>query len=43
MSYGELLILWRMLIELLDKGFIYVSNFPVNASILFVKKPGEGL
>ena len=43
MSRDELLVLRKTLTELLDKGFIRVSNSPAAASILFVRKPGGGL
>ena len=43
MSRDELLVLRKTLNELLDKGFIRVSNSPASAPILFVKKPGGGL
>lgn len=43
MSRDELLVLRKTLNELLDKGFIRVSNSPAGAPILFVKKPGGGL
>ena len=43
MSRGELLVLRRTLTELLDKGFIRVSNSPAGAPVLFAKKPGGGL
>lgn len=43
MSRDELLVLRKTLTELLDKGFIRVSNSPAAAPILFVKKPGGGL
>lgn len=43
MSCDELLVLWKTLIKLLDKGFIRVSNSPTAALVLFVKKPGGGL
>ena len=43
MSRGELLVLRKELISLLDKGWIRVSNSPAAAPILFVKKPGGGL
>ena len=43
MSRGELLVLWRMLIKLLDKDFIHISNSSVGAPVLFAKKPGEEL
>jgi hypothetical protein len=39
----ELLVLRKTLIELLDKGFIRVSNSLVVALVLFVKKPSGGL
>jgi predicted aspartyl protease len=43
MSKGELLVLRKTLTELLDKGFIRVSNSPAAAPVLFVRKPGGGL
>jgi hypothetical protein len=43
MSRDELLVLRKTLIDLLDKGFIRVSNSPVVAPVLFVKKPKGGL
>jgi len=43
MSRDELLVLRKTLTELLDKGFIKVSNSPAAAPVLFVKKPGGGL
>jgi hypothetical protein len=43
MSKDELLVLRKILSELLDKGFIRVSNSLVAAPILFVRKPGSGL
>ncbi|KAI0993514.1 hypothetical protein K3495_g14670, partial [Podosphaera aphanis] len=43
MSRDELLVLRKTLTELLDKGFIRVSNSPEAAPVLFVKKPGGGL
>ena len=43
MSRDELLILRKTLIDLLDKGFIRVSNSLVIASVLFIKKPKGGL
>lgn len=43
MSREELLVLRKTLSELLDKGFIRVSNSPAAAPVLFVKKPGGGL
>ena len=43
MSRGELLVLRKELISLLDKGWIRVSNSPAAAPVLFVKKPGGGL
>ena len=38
MTRNELLILRKTLNELLDKGFIYVSNSLVKALVLFAKK-----
>ena len=35
---NELLVLQKTLNELLNKGFIYASNSPAGASVLFVKK-----
>jgi hypothetical protein len=43
MSRDELLVLWKTLTDLLDKGFICVSSLPAAASVLFVRKPGGGL
>lgn len=43
MSRDELLVLRKTLNDLLDKGFIRVSNSPAAAPVLFVKKPGGGL
>ena len=43
MSREELLVLRKTLTELLDKGFIRVSNSPAAAPVLFVKKPSGGL
>ena len=43
MSRDELLILRKTLIDLFDKGFIRVSNSPIIAPILFVKKLKGGL
>jgi hypothetical protein len=43
MSKDELLVLRKTLIDLLDKGFIRVSNSPTAAPILFIKKPKGGL
>ena len=43
MSRDELLILRKTFTDLLDKGFIRVSNSPVAAPVLFIKKPGGGL
>jgi hypothetical protein len=43
MSRDELLILRKTLIDLLDKGFIRVSNSLVVAPVLFIKKPRGGL
>ena len=43
MSKDQLLVLRKTLTELLDNGFIRVSNSPAAAPIIFVKKPGGGL
>jgi transposase InsO family protein len=43
MSRGELLVLRKELISLLEKGFIRVSSSPASAPVLFAKKPGGGL
>ena len=43
MSKDQLLVLRKILTELLDNGFIRVSNSPTAAPIIFVKKPGGGL
>jgi hypothetical protein len=43
MSRDELLVLRKTLIDLLDKGFIRVSNSLAAALVLFIKKPREGL
>jgi hypothetical protein len=43
MSRDELLVLQKTLTEYLDKGFIWVSNLPAVAPVLFVQKPGGGL
>lgn len=43
MTREELLVLRKTLSELLDKGFIRVSNSPAAAPVLFAKKPGGGL
>jgi len=43
MLRDELLVLWKTLIDLLNKGFIRVSNSLVAVLVLFVKKPGGGL
>jgi hypothetical protein len=43
MLRDELLVLRKTLTDLLDKGFIRVSNSPAAAPVLFVRKPGGGL
>ena len=43
MSRDELLILRKTLIDLLDKGFIRVSNSLITALVLFIKKLKGGL
>ena len=41
MIRDELLVLWKTLNELLDKGFIRASSSLVGAPVLFVKKKGN--
>ena len=43
MSKDQLLVLRKTLTELLDNGFIRVSNSPTAALVIFVKKPSGGL
>ena len=43
MSKDQLLVLRKTLTELLDNGFIRVSNSPAVAPAIFVKKPSGGL
>jgi transposase InsO family protein len=43
MSRGELLVLRKELISLLDKGWIRTSSSPAASPVLFAKKPGGGL
>ena len=43
MSKDQLLVLCKILTELLDNGFIRVSNSRTAALVIFVKKPGGGL
>ena len=43
MSKDQLLVLCKTLTELLDNGFIRVSNLPATAHVIFVKKPDRGL
>ena len=43
MSKNQLLVLRKTLTELLDNGFIRVSNSPATAPVIFVKKSGGGL
>ena len=43
MSRDELLVLRKTLTDLLDKGFIQVSNSLTAAPVLFIKKPKGGL
>ena len=42
-SKDQLLVLCKTFTELLDNGFIRVSNSPAVAPVIFVKKPGGGL
>ena len=37
----KLLILWKTLNELLDKGFIYINNSLIGTPVFFVKKKGR--
>jgi hypothetical protein len=43
MLRDKLLVLRKTLTDLLNKGFIRVSNSPAAALVLFVRKPGKGL
>ena len=43
MSKDQLLVLRKTFTELLDNGFIRVSNLLAAAPVIFVKKPGGGL
>jgi hypothetical protein len=43
MLRDKLLVLWKTLTNLLNKGFICVSSSPAIVSVLFVCKPGGGL
>jgi hypothetical protein len=43
MLRDELLVLWKTLTDLLNKGSICVSSSPAAASVLFVRKLGRGL
>ena len=43
MSKDQLLVLRKTLTELLDNGFIRVSNLSAATPVIFVKKPGGGL
>ena len=43
MSKNQLLVLHKTLTELLDNGFIRVSNSPATAPVIFVKKHSGGL
>ena len=42
-SKNQLLVLHKTLTELLDNGFIRISNSPAAAPVIFVKKPGGAL
>ena len=42
-SRDELLVLWKIITDLLDKGWIQASSSVAGAPVLFVKKPGGGL
>jgi hypothetical protein len=43
MLRDKLLVLWKTLTNLLNKGFIRVSSLLAAAFVLFVCKPGGGL
>jgi hypothetical protein len=43
MLKNELLVLWKTLTNLLNKGFICVNSSPAAAPVLFVRKPDRGL
>jgi len=43
MLYEELIVLYKTLIELLDKNFIRASSLLASALVLFVRKPGGRL
>ena len=43
MSYKELIVLCKTLIELLDKNFIRASSSLALAPVLFIRKPRGGL
>ena len=43
MLKDKLLMLCKTLTELLDKKFIYISNFPATALVLFAKKSSSRL
>ena len=43
MSKDQLLVLRKTFTELLDNGFIRISNLPTAALVIFVKKFGGGL
>jgi hypothetical protein len=43
MLRDKLLVLWKTLTDLLNKGFIRVSSSSAAALVLFVRKPGRGL
>jgi hypothetical protein len=43
MLRDKLLVLWKTLTNLLNKGFIRVNSLPAAAPILFVRKPDKGL
>jgi hypothetical protein len=43
MLRDKLLVLWKTLTDLLNKGFICVNNLPAAAPVLFVCKLGKSL
>jgi hypothetical protein len=43
MLKNKLLVLWKTLTDLLNKGFICVNSLSAAALMLFVRKPDRGL
>ena len=40
MIRNKLLVLWKTLNELLNKGFIYINHSLIKTLVLFIKKKG---